>query len=767
MKSFKNIWVGISLLIIGFILLVAICFISQIDTVEAYKERKVDSPIAYFETGGTRSFFHELEFPVGTTVATGSAGWRKLLLDFDVAAGWTYTDPNLVCVTDTTDIVGIGTAAPTAKTDIHPHAAGIIGLNIDAYTGYTANFVRLRDPNDGNLVTIDKDGDIATAATISANSAVLTGDTNTFNITSGTGSLDVAAGKTADIDMDLTINGTGTTITGADQANTITLNESLTVGGGADFTLTAEDTAGTITLDEQTFEVEGQGDNSQLTKIINVNDAAATISIEGTGAIVNQDTTSDGSPSFAKVTSTEIEYAGNITLDPTLGSASYVNIANSGAGSAKLYIEGAQVDSDDLSDVASIGMLDEAETVAGAWIFTDSTSAITIGDGTDAVDYRILANGHFADGSITYMEDEDRWDFTEGIKLEGASAFGGWGYTGEHVALTDGSSNTNAGLGEYFEISSSITAGKVMAAEYSRLMCRTAQTNQSTLVGTESQFRLYGVNLADGVHAGLWAVAEQSGASVLSGGGTFDAISATIESASGFEAGATEHVTGITVDSSINAGATIDASTNFSGIYIKSNGKDWYDGIHITGATNDIKLKNGATINNTSADLLTITEVTVDVDGALTAGTVTSDGDITATGANGSLCTIKSITEEVTIPVGSGADPNVDTSGNLAPAGSVIVGLSFRVTDAPGGGATELDIGITGGGDLDDFIDGASCDILGETGDNYTNGDSDHIGFVRNASATTLTLTTDSDVTGDEMKVRIVVFYYDLTAPTS
>jgi len=161
-----------------------------------------------------------------------------------------------------------------------------------------------------------------------------------------------------------------------------------------------------------------------------------------------------------------------------------------------------------------------------------------------------------------------------------------------------------------------------MAAEYSRLMCRTAQTNYSTLVGTESQFRLYGVNLANGVHAGLWAYAEQSGTSVLSGGGTFDAISATVESASGFETGATEHVTGITLDSSINAGATINASTNFSGIYIKSNGKDWFDGIYITGATNDIKLKNGATINNTSADLLTITEPTVDVDGDLTAGSL-------------------------------------------------------------------------------------------------------------------------------------------------
>ena len=183
------------------------------------------------------------------------------------------------------------------------------------------------------------------------------------------------------------------------------------------------------------------------------------------------------------------------------------------------------------------------------------------------------------------------------LSLASTGAFGAWGYTGEHVALTDGSSNTNAGSGEYFEISSTITAGKVMAGEYSRLMVRTSQANQCTLVGTESQFRLYGVDLANGVHSGLWAYAEQSGTSTLSDGGTFDAISATVESASTFTVGATEFVTGITIDSSIDSGASIDASANFSGIYIKSNGLDWFRGIKITGCDTDVELSNGATIN--------------------------------------------------------------------------------------------------------------------------------------------------------------------------
>jgi len=119
----------------------------------------------------------------------------------------------------------------------------------------------------------------------------------------------------------------------------------------------------------------------------------------------------------------------------------------------------------------------------------------------------------------------------------------------------------------------------------------------------------------------LWAYAEQSGTSVLSGGGTFDAISATVESESGFSVGATEHVTGLTLDSSINGSATINASANFTGLYIKSNGKDWFNGIWTTGCANDWKLRNGATIDNTSADLLTITEATTAFSGALTTGT--------------------------------------------------------------------------------------------------------------------------------------------------
>jgi len=239
---------------------------------------------------------------------------------------------------------------------------------------------------------------------------------------------------------------------------------------------------------------------------------------------------------------------------------------------------------------------------AGDDLIGSSTSDITIN--TDkftvagATGNTVVAGSFDVDGIVT---------------TDSTVSIGGWGYTGEHVILPEASSNTNAGLGNYSMVDYSATAGKVFAGTYSRMLAMTTnQTNQSTMVGTESQFRLRDVNIANGVHAGLWAYAEQSGTSVLSGNGTFDAISATVESASTFTVGATEHVTGITVDASIDAGASIDGSANYSAVYIKSNGLDWFYGINIEGVDDDICLQNDETITNS-------TDGTVAVSGVLSA----------------------------------------------------------------------------------------------------------------------------------------------------
>jgi len=227
--------------------------------------------------------------------------------------------------------------------------------------------------------------------------------------------------------------------------------------------------------------------------------------------------------------------------------------------------------------------------------------------------------------------------------LDSVVSIGGWGYTGEHIDIPEASSNTNAGLGLYSMVNYSVTAGKVFAGTYSRMLAMTTdQTNQASMYGTESQFRLYDVDIADGDHAGIWAYAEQSGTSVLSGNGTFSAISATVESGANFTVGATEHVTGITVDGSINGSASIDGSANYSAVYIKSNGKDWFNGIKITGADNAILFQNDATLDNSETDTLIATETVIKlageaiITGDLTSvGSVTSDGTITLNGTTG------------------------------------------------------------------------------------------------------------------------------------
>jgi len=296
-------------------------------------------------------------------------------------------------------------------------------------------------------------------------------------------------------------------------------------------------------------------------------------------------------------------------------------------------------------------------------------------DGDDGISptERLKIDG---DGDLTVVGD---------IKSTGGvGAFGSWGYTGEHIIIPEASSNTNAGLGMYGMVNYEASAGKVFAGTYSRALAMTAnQTNQATIVGTESQFRLRDVNIADGVHAGLWAYAEQSGTSTLSGGGTFDAISATIESESGFSAGATEHVTGLTLDSSINGSATINASTNFSAIYVKSNGKDWYYGTKYTGiATAEILGVNGETWENITTDGIWTTDGGITASGALSASNYGATNKLTACATNAGALDYSAASKTLTVeddavvsqdyssdasPTFAGVDlgANGGTSGNI------------------------------------------------------------------------------------------------------
>ena len=134
-------------------------------------------------------------------------------------------------------------------------------------------------------------------------------------------------------------------------------------------------------------------------------------------------------------------------------------------------------------------------------------------------------------------------------------------------------------------------------------------------------------------------------------------------------------------------------------------------------------------------------------------------------GSYGSFLDADFIDEEITIAVGTGA-AGVDSAADLIPAGSAILGVVVRVTQAPGGGATTLDAGRKNGANLDEYIDGIAVST-GTTGDSFTNGDGSATYGQLNPAADKMTLTTDVNVAVSDMIVRVVVFYKTLGAPTS
>ena len=122
-------------------------------------------------------------------------------------------------------------------------------------------------------------------------------------------------------------------------------------------------------------------------------------------------------------------------------------------------------------------------------------------------------------------------------------------------------------------------------------------------------------------------------------------------------------------------------------------------------------------------------------------------------------------TELITIPAGQGAAGFVGAY-NLARANAIILGVGVRVTQAPGGGATTFDVGRTGGGNLDEFIAGLTT-ALNTTGLSTSDGDGVNVGPIYNGPIGKFTVTTDANVIGASLKVRVVVWSRDLIAPTS
>ena len=180
------------------------------------------------------------------------------------------------------------------------------------------------------------------------NGVTLASGTNTFSATVGTASLDIAAGSTLNIDKSLTVDGFGTTITGAGQANTVTLNESFTVGDGFNVTATALGQANTLTMNESltvgdgynvTLTALGQPNALTLNESLTLGDgfsgtltysaASKTLTVEST-SIVNQDLTTDATPTFATVKLTTGASSGYLLTSAADGTASWAAAATSG-----------------------------------------------------------------------------------------------------------------------------------------------------------------------------------------------------------------------------------------------------------------------------------------------------------------------------------------------------------------------------------------------------------------------------------------------------
>ena len=248
----------------------------------------------------------------------------------------------------------------------------------------------------------------------------------------------------------------------------------------------------------------------------------------------------------------------------------------------------------------------------------------------DSLDAQLI---NFQTGDLNVTDDAVVADaLTVGgkVALDSTLMLGTFGDATQTV-LSESSSDTNPLIGIYPMVNFEASANKVFAGAHSRILAITeSQVNDISMYGMESQCRVKGVDLGNGVYAGMWAYAEQSGATTLSGGGNFLGLSAVVEASTDFAAGATETVAGVLIDNNIHASATLNDDTNYSGLYIKSTGLDWKYGIKITGVDSiDIELQSGAQIDNNQTDTLRLTETNIKVVGNLVVTGSTSDFAIT------------------------------------------------------------------------------------------------------------------------------------------
>jgi hypothetical protein len=177
-------------------------------------------------------------------------------------------------------------------------------------------------------------------------------------------------------------------------------------------------------------------------------------------------------------------------------------------------------------------------------------------------------------------------------------------------------------------------------------------------------------------------------------------------------------------------------------------------------AANQVALSAGG------AQVLNATSAGAAVTGAITATTTitaTTDviavGDVVKNGSNSSQIKLKTASENLTCNSGAGTQ----VSSTFVPANSLVVGLTARITtELAGSGMTTFSIGD--GTDVDLF--GAGIALAAGTLVNVGDWTASPMTYAKSGSASAITLTADAGQF-DSGVIRLVVYYYSLTAPAA
>lgn len=128
---------------------------------------------------------------------------------------------------------------------------------------------------------------------------------------------------------------------------------------------------------------------------------------------------------------------------------------------------------------------------------------------------------------------------------------------------------------------------------------------------------------------------------------------------------------------------------------------------------------------------------------------------------HGSLIFFVQCTEEITVPVGQGAG-GVWGAGAMNPQDTIILGVVTRITQAPGGGATLVSLGRSV--NIDEYLDDGTVG-LGDTSNSAADGDGVNVGPFYCDDSRVMKVTTNANVTGSDMKIRVTTFYIRFFPP--